>query len=253
MADNRQVRFTRKIYAPDIVFDDFEGSLESKAIEWENKITTIESILPEGLNSENKLVSTESVKDILKDQSLAYDDTELRNSINQLSESITTKVTEEIAKVVADAPEDFDTLKEMSDWISEHKEDASAMNSAILKNSEDIKNHGNYSTEEHVIGEWIDGKTIYRKVFIVETSKERQDFSISLNYNEIVNISGSIAMFDSSNTLVGFYPIGKVDTDYVQFQIYTMITKSYIRIVKGTKNTYPKARITLILEFTKTE
>jgi hypothetical protein len=42
-------------------------------------------------------------------------------------------VNEAIAGVVANAPEDFDTLKEMSDWISEHEDDATAMNTAILE------------------------------------------------------------------------------------------------------------------------
>ena len=40
-------------------------------------------------------------------------------------------VADEIAKVIADAPESFDTLKEISDWISSHSDDAAAMNSAI--------------------------------------------------------------------------------------------------------------------------
>ena len=47
-------------------------------------------------------------------------------------------VTDEIAKVVADAPESLDTLKEISDWISGHESDASAMNSAIQTNKSDI-------------------------------------------------------------------------------------------------------------------
>ena len=50
------------------------------------------------------------------------------------SDDVTTEIIAEIAKVVADAPEDFNTLKEMSDWISNHENDASAMNSAISDN-----------------------------------------------------------------------------------------------------------------------
>lgn len=45
-----------------------------------------------------------------------------------------------VAKIVADAPADFDTLKEMSDWIAKHQSDASAMNSAIQQNAENIEN-----------------------------------------------------------------------------------------------------------------
>lgn len=40
---------------------------------------------------------------------------------------------EEVAKIVANADADFDTLKEIADWISGHKTDATAMNTAITK------------------------------------------------------------------------------------------------------------------------
>ncbi len=60
---------------------------------------------------------------------------ELTNDSNyQTAEQISSTVTTEIAKVVAGAPENFDTLKEMSDWIAGHEDDASAMNSAISDN-----------------------------------------------------------------------------------------------------------------------
>ena len=60
---------------------------------------------------------------------------ELANDSNyQTAEQISSTVTTEIAKVVANAPEDFDTLKEMSDWIAGHENDASTMNSAISDN-----------------------------------------------------------------------------------------------------------------------
>ena len=60
---------------------------------------------------------------------------ELTNDSNyQTAEQVSSTVTTEIAKVVADAPEDLNTLKEMSDWIAGHENDASAMNSAISDN-----------------------------------------------------------------------------------------------------------------------
>lgn len=52
--------------------------------------------------------------------------------------SVKKAVSDGIAKVVAGAPEDLDTLKEMSDWISGHENDASAMNSAIKDNKSAI-------------------------------------------------------------------------------------------------------------------
>jgi hypothetical protein len=40
-------------------------------------------------------------------------------------------ITAKVAEIVAGAPEDFNTLKEMSDWLAEHEDSAAAMNSAI--------------------------------------------------------------------------------------------------------------------------
>lgn len=51
---------------------------------------------------------------------------------------VESKVTEKVAEIVAGAPEDFDTLKEMSDWLNEHEDSAATMNSAIQKNAADI-------------------------------------------------------------------------------------------------------------------
>lgn len=52
--------------------------------------------------------------------------------------SVQKTVTDEIAKVVANAPEDFDTLKEISDWIDTHEDSASAMNTQIQANKAEI-------------------------------------------------------------------------------------------------------------------
>lgn len=54
--------------------------------------------------------------------------------------SVDKKVADAVASIVADAPAAYDTLKEISDWISTHTEDASAMNSSIQTNKTDIAN-----------------------------------------------------------------------------------------------------------------
>lgn len=51
---------------------------------------------------------------------------------------ITAEVTAKIAEIVANAPEDLDTLKEIADWIKNHANDASAMNTQINTNKSDI-------------------------------------------------------------------------------------------------------------------
>ena len=51
---------------------------------------------------------------------------------------ITAEVTAKIAEIVANAPEDLDTLKEIADWISSHANDAAAMNTQITENKNEI-------------------------------------------------------------------------------------------------------------------
>ena len=51
---------------------------------------------------------------------------------------ITSAVAAKIAEVVANAPEDLDTLKEIADWISAHADDAAAMNTQIQTNKNNI-------------------------------------------------------------------------------------------------------------------
>lgn len=53
--------------------------------------------------------------------------------------SVSKTVADKIAEIVSDAPEDLDTLKEISDWISGHESDASAMNTAIQTNKTSIE------------------------------------------------------------------------------------------------------------------
>lgn len=52
--------------------------------------------------------------------------------------SVTKTVSDAVANVVANAPGDFDTLKEISDWISTHTDSAATMNSQITTNKEGI-------------------------------------------------------------------------------------------------------------------
>ena len=72
-----------------------------------------------------------------------YDDTALKGRVSTVEGKVTTLVgsdenksaraiaSEEVAKIVAGADASYDTLKEIADWISNHKTDATAMNSAI--------------------------------------------------------------------------------------------------------------------------
>lgn len=63
-------------------------------------------------------------------------------------------ITAKVAEIVADAPEDFDTLKEMSDWISQHEDSAAAINSAIRQNATDISDLESGKVDK------VDGKSL---------------------------------------------------------------------------------------------
>lgn len=90
--------------------------------------------------------SNKTVVQMISDAQTAatYDDTALSGRVTTVEGKVTTLVgsdanksartiaSEEVAKIVADAPEAYDTLKEISDWISSHSSDAAAMNSSIL-------------------------------------------------------------------------------------------------------------------------
>ena len=78
-----------------------------------------------------------------------YDDTALKGRVAANETAIDTlngngdgsvkkQVADAVAGIVADAPEAYDTLKEISDWISSHASDASAMNSQITTNKNAI-------------------------------------------------------------------------------------------------------------------
>ena len=72
-----------------------------------------------------------------KGYALANDLDTLEDKVDTLvgddeNKSARTISAEEVAKIVASAPESLDTLKEIADWISTHSDDAAAMNSAIV-------------------------------------------------------------------------------------------------------------------------
>lgn len=92
------------------------------------------------------VASGKTVVEMISDAQTAatYDDTELSGRVTTVEGKVTTLVgddasksarsiaAEEVAKIVAGADTAYDTLKEISDWISSHTTDAAAMNSAIL-------------------------------------------------------------------------------------------------------------------------
>ena len=149
-------------------------NFKSAAVDYSRDIADISSLIPTAASAGNQLtdkayVDSELLGKVDKadgmglssndyttadKQKLAaltnYDDSTVNSAIADLqagkadkSDTYTktetdTKITEKVAEIVADAPEDFDTLKEMSDWISKHETSAASMNSAIQTNASNI-------------------------------------------------------------------------------------------------------------------
>lgn len=107
-----------------------------KENETEIKKISLEKILlaVSKMTDEQKQVLNSALA-LIDDENISSEKTFSSEKINSQIETVTTS---KVAEIVANAPEDFDTLKEMSDWISEHQDSASAMNTAILKNANDI-------------------------------------------------------------------------------------------------------------------
>lgn len=109
--------------------DKVDNDITAAITELDNKVDT--EIVTAIDNLETK-VNTEI------SESITALDNKVTTSLQEQTESLKKEISDQIAKVVANSPEDFDTLKEISDWISGHSNDATAMNSAISGNTSAI-------------------------------------------------------------------------------------------------------------------
>lgn len=130
----------------------------------------------------------------------------------------------EVAKVIANAPESLNTLKEISDWISNHEDDASAMNSAIQTNKSDI---AILKTSK------IDKET--GKDLLADTDKANYDSAVSKSHthdNKSVLdgiTSGKVSAWDSVNDKVD-----KVNGKGLSTEDYTTAEKNKLSELDDT-------------------
>lgn len=112
-------------------------------------LETLVGTIPEGYTSTTIAGYAKELADAVAAN--GYDDTALTSRVSANETAIETlngtgvgsvskQVADAVAAIVADAPEAYDTLKEISDWISSHSSDAATMNSQINTNKTDIAN-----------------------------------------------------------------------------------------------------------------
>jgi len=116
---------------------------------------------------------------------------------------------------------------------------------------EEVDDPNVYSTDETVVGTWIDGKPLYRKVIITNLSdtvnvETRTNFNS--NIRDIIKIDGYIRLSDSSNVPLNFYVSS---TEYIVTYSDFTSGNGRIRTVNNSSK-YTGKEVKYIVEYTKT-
>lgn len=120
----------------------------------------------------------------------------------------------------------------------------------IFESGSSSENANVYSTEETVIGTWIDGKPIYRKVFETTSASSASSFT-TIDVSEL-NIDSAVRGFGVCTTSDGvdqfINTVGSVADAYSFIDLQNKTTLRY----KTTMSASFNRPIILILEYTKT-
>lgn len=160
-----------------------------------------------------------------------YDDTQIKANIKANADaigilngtgagSVSKQVADAVASIVADAPEAYDTLKEISDWISSHASDASAMNSQIKTNKTNIDDltalvgtlpeTATSSTVVDYIDEAIDALKI--SDYVKATELASAVARISTAEGNITTLEGQVATINGDASTAGSIAKASADT-----------------------------------------
>ena len=121
--------------------------------------------------------------------------------------------------------------------------------SYFAKTSDIPKNE--YSTEETVVGTWIDGKPLYRKAFVTNISIINGITNIPHQISDIdmVKINSAIYRYKEGATNTLFFTLPRVHSDGA-YSIGIEVDNS--KILTRARYTYPMAKLEVVLEYTKT-
>lgn len=150
--------YTTKTYVDSALSTKAESSSVYAKSEIDTKVSSLQGSINNVKAYVGEIPEDDPAKDVisyLKDliriaeNEASYDDTAVKASIQKNTAaigvlngtgdgSVSKAVADGIARIVADAPESLDTLKEISDWILQHEPDAAAMNTKIIASQKDI-------------------------------------------------------------------------------------------------------------------
>lgn len=100
---------------------------------------TVKAIVEEETSPKFEEIESDIIvikRDLTNKQNIVFFDGDYDMTTNKAATVAT--VSREIAKLVADAPEAFDTLEEIAKWIAEHPESVAQLNALIAQNAEAI-------------------------------------------------------------------------------------------------------------------
>lgn len=143
---------------------------------------------------------------------------EINEAFNLIGDYIQETVNEAVAKLVADAPESFDTLKEIADWLSEHETDAISMSNSIQTNKENIETLLNFKTQIEQLA--ITKDKLYKRV-TYNNLKELRDNSnlIPGAYYRIIDYDCTTTQKDTISAHHNFDIIVKAITTWTLSEI----------------------------------
>lgn len=130
------------------------------------------------------------------------------------SKSARTIASEEVAKIVAGADASYDTLKEIADWISSHKTDATAMNSAIVKLEAIVKGIGG-SGEKATVVAYVNDAIAALKIGDYAKASDLTTLAARVKAIEDKNISTGANKVEKSTTN------GNIKIDGTETVVYT--------------------------------
>lgn len=117
-----------------------------------------------------------------------------------------------------------------------------------------IAKNGIYSTDEIVVGRWIDGKPIYRKVYYngnySQAAKSTKDISFSLpNFKTLVSAYGSITAGDG---VFNEFPIPWANATGMEYSAsFGGITSTGFKITTGSGTVWSNYKVYIVFEYTK--
>lgn len=150
-----------------------------------------------------------------KQDTLSFDGTYNKDTNKAATEQT---VIDKVAEIVAGAPEDFNTLKEMSTWIAEHTDSAATMNAAINQNTADIE-----AMKEEIVSGQEEFHIVDKEGNIVATIDENGLHTVEVYLNgEAISSKLSTTGFTAYTSVADLDGVGYVGIELTKGKTYAI-------------------------------